>query len=128
MVKSIYVEGKEDFKVEPYNGLVVFSTAVLATVHIFLDITINCMTKKEYILDSLINDDEAFTQIVEYFKFVNVSISYMELEQLLKEMIEEGFIRVNCQWKNEKDEYPYSLTKKGIKVWLNIKQSDNIID
>ena len=123
MVKSIYVEGKEDFKVEPYNGLVIFSTAVLAT-----DITINCMTKKEYILDSLINDDEAFTQIVEYFKFVNVSISYMELEQLLKEMIEEGFIRVNCQWKNEKDEYPYSLTKKGIKVWLNIKQSDNIID
>jgi len=128
LVKSIYVEGKEDFKVEPYNGLVIFSTAALATVHIFLDITINCMTKKEYILDSLINDDEAFTQIVEYFKFVNVSISYMELEQLLKEMIEEGFIRVNCQWKNEKDEYPYSLTKKGIKVWLNIKQSDNIID
>jgi predicted transcriptional regulator len=86
------------------------------------------MTKKEYILDSLINDDEAFTQIVEYFKFVNVRISNMELEQLLKEMIEEGFIRVNYQWKNEKDEYPYSLTRKGIKVWLNIKQSDNIID
>ena len=85
------------------------------------------MTKKEYILDSLINDDEAFTQIVEYFKFVNVSISNMELEQL-KEMIEEGFIQVNYQWKNEKDEYPYSLTKKGIKVWLNIKQSDNIIE
>ena len=31
-------------------------------------------------------------------------------------------------YKNEKDEYPYSLTKKGIKVWLNIKQSDNIIE
>ena len=37
------------------------------------------MTKKEYILDSLINDDEAFTQIVEYFKFVNESNSNIEL-------------------------------------------------
>ena len=27
------------------------------------------MTKKEYILDSLIDDDECFTQIAEYFKF-----------------------------------------------------------
>ena len=26
----------EGFKVEPYNGLVIFSTAALATVHIFI--------------------------------------------------------------------------------------------
>ena len=62
-----------------------------------------------------------------YQKYLGSPLNAKE-EQLLKEMIEEGFIRVNCQWKNEKDEYPYSLTKKGIKVWLNIKQSDNIID
>ena len=34
------------------------------------------MTKKELILDSLIDDDEAFTQIVEYFELaVEVEIS-----------------------------------------------------
>ena len=37
------------------------------------------MTKKEYILDSLIDDDEAFTQILEYFEFVSVDISEEEL-------------------------------------------------
>ena len=41
-----------------------------------------------------------------YQKYLGSPLNAKE-EQLLKEMIEEGFIRVNCQWKNEKDEYPY---------------------
>lgn len=48
------------------------------------------MTKKEYILDSLIDDDKAFTQILEYFEFVSVDISEEELNLLLNEMINEG--------------------------------------
>ena len=42
------------------------------------------MTKKEYILDCLIDDDEAFTQIIEYFMFINVAITSLELEELLR--------------------------------------------
>ena len=84
------------------------------------------MTKKEYILDSLINDDEALTQIIEYFKFVEVNISYKELNSLLAEMLEEGYITVNYTWKNENDEYPYSLTKKGIDAWNNIEEFKDI--
>lgn len=60
------------------------------------------MTKKEYILDSLIDDDEAFTQILEYFEFVSVDISEEELNLLLNEMINEGLIVINKQWTNEK--------------------------
>ena len=84
------------------------------------------MTKKEYILDSLINDDEALTQIIEYFKFVEVNISYKELNSLLAEMLEEGYITVNYTWKNENNEYPYSLTKKGIDAWNNIEEFKDI--
>ena len=38
-------------------------------------------------------------------------------------MIEEGYIFTNYNWKNEHDEYPYSLTEKGRKAWdkLNLK-------
>lgn len=39
------------------------------------------MTNKEMILDSLINDDEAFTQIVEYFElFAEVKVAPSELK------------------------------------------------
>ena len=47
------------------------------------------MTKKEYILDSLIDDDECFTQIAEYFKFCEIEISHAEIKRLLAEMLEE---------------------------------------
>jgi DNA-binding MarR family transcriptional regulator len=81
------------------------------------------MNKKEFILDSLIDDDEAFTQIVEYFELVNeIEISPEEIKNLINEMIEEGYITINYSWKNEYDEYPYSLTEKGRKAWENIQE------
>lgn len=74
------------------------------------------MTNKEMILDSLINDDEAFTQIVEYFElFAEVKVAPSEIKELLAEMVEEGYITMNYSWKNEHDEYPYSLTEKRFK-------------
>ena len=43
------------------------------------------MNKKEFILDSLIDDDEAFTQIIEYFELAaEIKISPLELKKLLK--------------------------------------------
>lgn len=78
------------------------------------------MTKKEYILDSLVDDDEAKTQIMEYFKFVSVDISEKELDFLLGEMMTEGLITINEHWKNENNEHPYSLTPKGKETWKNI--------
>ena len=76
------------------------------------------MTNKEFILDCLIQDDEAFTQIVEYFEFaVEINISPVEIKTLLEEMVDEGYISINYSWKNEHDEYPYSLTEKGKEAW-----------
>lgn len=81
------------------------------------------MTTKEYILDCLIQDDEAFTQIVEFFRSaVEVKISPTEVKMLLDEMTDEGYVSVNYSWKNEHDEYPYSLTKKGKEAWKAIKE------
>lgn len=79
------------------------------------------MTNKEFILDCLIQDDEAFTQIVEYFEFaVEINISPVEIKTLLEEMVDEGYISINYSWKNEHDEYPYSLTEKGKEAWKRI--------
>lgn len=78
------------------------------------------MTNKELILDCLIDDDEAFTQIIEFFKFAEVDISIKELKKLLDQMIEEGDICINRNWQNEYKEYPYSLTEKGKISWRNI--------
>ena len=81
------------------------------------------MKKKECILDSLMDDDEAFTQIVEYFELVAESeISSEEIKILISEMLEEGYITINYSWKNEYNEYPYSLTEKGRKAWENIQE------
>lgn len=81
------------------------------------------MTNKEFILDCLIQDDEAFTQIVEYFELaIEMNISPLEIKKLLIEMVEEGYIFINYNWKNEHDEYPYSLTEKGKKAWRDIKE------
>lgn len=81
------------------------------------------MNTKEYILDSLIDDDEAFTQIVEYFNLApEITISPLEIKTLLDKMVDEGYITVNYSWKNEHDEYPYSLTEKGKKAWEEIKE------
>ena len=80
------------------------------------------MTNKEMILDCLIQDDEAFTQIVEYFELAaEVNISRIEIKRILTEMLEEGYIVVNYNWKTEHDEYPYSLTKKGKKEWEKLQ-------
>ena len=82
------------------------------------------MTNKEMILDCLNQDDEAFTQILEYFELaVKIKISPSNIKSILAEMIEEGYIFTNYNWKNEHDEYPYSLTEKGRKAWdkLNLK-------
>jgi len=78
------------------------------------------MTNKEYILDSLVDDDEAKTQIMEYFAFCAIDITEEELDVLLNEMLNENLITINRQWKNEKNEYPYSLTKKGRGIWGKI--------
>lgn len=81
------------------------------------------MTNKELILDSLIDDDEAFTQILEHFELAaEIKISPEELNKLLNEMIEEGYIFINYSWKTEHDEYPYSLTEKGKMAWKNIQE------
>ena len=75
------------------------------------------MTNKEFILDCLIQDDEAFTQIVEYFELVvEINISPLEIKKILEEMLTEGYISINYNWKNEHDEDPYSLTEKGKKL------------
>lgn len=80
------------------------------------------MTMKEFILDSLIDDDEAFTQILEYFELAaEIKISPLELKKMLKEMEEEGYISINYSWKTERNEYPYSLTEKGRKAWKDIQ-------
>lgn len=81
------------------------------------------MTKMEYILDCLVDDDEARTQIIEYFVFNAIDITADELDLLLKDMLSEGLITINYQWKNEKNEYPYSLTNKGRTVWENINNN-----
>ena len=79
------------------------------------------MTNKELILDSLIDDDEAFTQIEEYFDLAaEINISPVEIKMLLEVMLTEGYISINYNWKNEHDEYPYSLTEKGKKAWESI--------
>ena len=81
------------------------------------------MKKKDFILDSLIDDDEAFTQIIEYFELVaEIKISPLELKKMLSEMVEEGYIFINYSWKTERDEYPYSLTEKGRKAWKDIQE------
>lgn len=82
------------------------------------------MTNKEMILHSLIDDDEAFTQILEYFKYVEVKIAPSEIKKLLAEMVEEGYIAINYCWQNEHYEYPYSLTEKGLKAWEKIPDKD----
>lgn len=80
------------------------------------------MTNKEMILDCLIDDDEAFTQIAEYFELAaEVNVSHSEIKRLLAEMVCDGYICVNYNWKTERDEYPYSLTDKGKKAWKEIK-------
>ena len=79
------------------------------------------MTKMEYILDCLVDDDETKTQIIEYFDFNEISITTDELDLLLNDLLIEGLITINQQWKNEKNEFPYSLTDKGKTVWKNIK-------
>ena len=37
-------------------------------------------------------------------------------------MLIEGYISINYNWKNERDEYPNSLTEKGKKAWENVQQ------
>lgn len=81
------------------------------------------MTNKEMILECLIQDDEAFTQIVEYFVLgAEIEISKDTILMLLREMVEEGYIYVNYSWKTERDEYPYSLTEKGKFAWNNLQK------
>ncbi len=81
------------------------------------------MTNKEMILDSLSNDEEAFTQIVEFFElFSEVKVAPSEIKALLAEMVEEGYLTINYSWQNEHGEYPYSLTAKGLKALEEIEE------
>ena len=68
------------------------------------------MTNKELILDCLIQDDEAFTQILEYFHLAaEIKIEPSKLKKLINEMVSDGYIVINYSWKTERDEYPYSF-------------------
>ena len=79
------------------------------------------MTEKEFILCCLIDDDEALTQIVQYFDLdEEMNTSRSKIERLLSEMLEEGYIRINYEWQNEDNEYPYSLTDKGKTAWESL--------
>lgn len=80
------------------------------------------MTKTEYVLDSLADDEETKTQIMEYFVLCNVNISEPELDALLDKMVADGLIIVNRQWQNEKGEFPYALTTKGREMWNTIEE------
>ena len=80
------------------------------------------MTKTEYVLDSLADDEEAKKKIMEYFVFCNVNISEEELDALLDKMVADGLIIVNRQWQNEKREFPYALTTKGREIWNAIEE------
>lgn len=78
------------------------------------------MTKKEFILDSLVNGGdygECETQIKEYFEFVEVKVSTEEIRMLINEMLDEGLISVNEKWTNEFGEKPYIMTSKGKDFW-----------
>ena len=72
-------------------------------------------------MDCLVDDDEALTQIFEFFKFAKVDITISQLKSLLAEMLNDGYISINTKWKNENGEYPYSLTDKGKQFWNSIK-------
>ena len=72
------------------------------------------MPYKEIVIECLLQDDEAFSQIMEYFKLPpSIDLSEEELQNILSQMIKDGYICVNYNWKTEKGEYPYSLTEKG---------------
>lgn len=75
------------------------------------------MTARECILDCLIEDDEAYTQIVDFVNFANVEISDEEIKRTLHKMEKSGYIYINYDWTNEHGEYPYSLTEKGRRAW-----------
>ncbi len=83
------------------------------------------MTNKEIILDCLNQDDEALTQIVEYFELPpKINISHSEIKKLLSELIDDGYVTINYKWKTEHDEYHYSLTEKGKKAWAEINNKN----
>ena len=82
------------------------------------------MSNKEYILDSLIDDGECFTQIKEYFDHFIISIEDDELQKLLDDMEREQLIAVSTNWVNEKNEHPYYLTARGKKMWENTNWND----
>ena len=82
------------------------------------------MTNKEYILDSLVDDGECFTQIKEYFDQFNISIEDDKLQNLLDDIEREQLISVSTSWVNEKNEHPYYLTTKGKEMWKNANWND----
>ena len=82
------------------------------------------MTNKELILECLSEDDEAFTQIVEYFELPPArNVSRSEIIDALEEMIEEGYVFINYKWKTENNEYPFSLTDAGKEAWKKFRIS-----
>ena len=55
-------------------------------------------------------------------EFYEINISLTEIKRLLEEMLDDEYISINYSWKNEHDEYPYSLTEKGKKAWESIQE------
>lgn len=80
------------------------------------------MTKRELILDCLIEDDETKSQIMDYFEFKKTEISETELETLLDKLMKEGLVTISDEWKDEQGEPPYSLTIEGREAWEKINQ------
>lgn len=81
------------------------------------------MTIMECILDCLIDDGEAYTQIVDFFEFSHIEVSANEINRTLFEMEKDGYIYINYEWTNEYGEHPYFLTEKGKKAWKAFETS-----
>lgn len=67
-------------------------------------------------LTGCVSDPETYFEL-----FAEVKVAPSEIKELLAEMVEEGYITMNYSWKNEHDEYPYSLTEKGLKAWEKLQ-------
>ncbi len=80
------------------------------------------MTNQEIILDALINDSEAITQIKEYFRFFGVEVSFDELHAMLEDLIENEIIYIDEIWVNESGQKPYTITDKGKQEWKKIRE------
>ncbi len=78
------------------------------------------MNIREHILDSLIDDSEAISEIISYFKRFNPETKKKDIVDEINYMILDGLIFLCTDWENAYKEKPYSLTDKGKELWKAI--------